>query len=99
MSLFRIYQMYLELNLKTEIMKYKDKYWILIKSYCGFWFEDEMQDVDNPRWNKLCNEILEINVKIAYEMKKSDKLYILKENIKALFKDKENEFDNFCKER
>ena len=32
-------------------------------------------------------------------MKKSDKLYILKENIEALFKDKENEFENFCKEK
>ena len=30
-------------------------------------------------------------------MKKSDKLHILKENIEALFKDKEKEFDNFCK--
>ena len=32
-------------------------------------------------------------------MKKSDKLYILKENIEALFKDKENEFDNYIKKR
>ena len=43
----------------------------------------------------MCNDILEINVKIAYEIKKSDKLYILKENIEALFKD---EFDK-CYER
>ena len=45
----------------------------------------------------MCNDILEINVKIAYEIEKSDKLYILKENIEALFKDKEKEFDNNCK--
>ena len=51
-----------------------------------------MDDIDSPDWNKLCNDILEINVKIAYEMKKSDKLNILKENIEALFKDKEKEF-------
>ena len=48
--------------------------------------------MDCPVWNKLCNDILEINVKIAYEIEKSDKLYILKENIEALFKDKEKEF-------
>ena len=51
-------------------------------------------DIDRPDWNKLCKEFLEINVKIAYEIKKSDKLYILKENIEALFKDKEKEFQN-----
>ena len=45
----------------------------------------------------MCNDILEINVKIAYEIEKSDKLYILKENIEALFKDKEKEFENECK--
>ena len=32
-----------------------------------------------------------MNVKIAYEMLKSDKLNILTENIEALFKDKEKE--------
>ena len=48
--------------------------------------------MDSPYWNELCNDILEINVKIAYEIEKSDKLYILKENIEALFKDKEKEF-------
>ena len=37
----------------------------------------------------MCKDILEINVKIAYEIKKSDKLYILKVNIEALFEDKE----------
>ena len=51
--------------------------------------------MDCPVWNKLCNDILEINVKIAYEIEKSDKLYILKENIEALFNDKEKEFDNY----
>ena len=95
MSLFRIYQMYLELNLKKEISKQADKYFNLLRGYYSL----NLFHIDCPNWNKLCKDFLEINVKIAYEMKKSDKLYILKENIKALFKDKENEFDNFCKER
>ena len=47
----------------------------------------------------MCNDIIEINVKIAYEIEKSDKLYILKENIEALFKEKEKEFDNECNKR
>ena len=41
----------------------------------------------------MCQYILEINVKIAYEIKKSDKLYILKENIEALLKDKQKQID------
>ena len=45
----------------------------------------------------MCKDILEINLKIAYEIEKSDKLYILKENIEALFKDIEKEFDKCYK--
>ena len=91
MSLYRIYQKYLELNLKKEILKYYDKYYDILYQY----YKVDMDDIDSPDWNKLCNDILEINVKIAYEIEKSDKLYILKENIEALFnnKDKEKEFD------
>ena len=96
MSLFRIYQMYLELNLKKEIIKYHDKYNNLLY---GYYRLNENQDIDSPQWNYLCKDIIEINVKIAYEIQKSDKLYILKENIEALFKDYLKEFDNKCNKR
>ena len=47
----------------------------------------------------MCKDIIEINLKIAYEIEKSDKLYILKENIEALFKDKQKQIDNVCEKR
>ena len=41
--------------------------------------------------NKLYEDILKMNVIVAYEMLKSNKLNISTEKIKDLFKDKEEE--------
>ena len=38
--------------------------------------EADLQDKNSPYFTKLCEEFLEMNVKIAYDMLKSDKLNI-----------------------
>ena len=48
MSLFRMYQMYLESNLKKEMKKYYDTYCGLLCVYN--WLYNE-QDVDSPDYN------------------------------------------------
>ena len=52
MSLFKIYQKYLELNLKKEIKKYYD---LLFSCYYRLY---DIQNIDSPDWNKLCKDIL-----------------------------------------
>ena len=50
MSIFRIYQKYLELNLKTELQKYYDKYWSLLYNYYGLLDE---KDIDNINYARI----------------------------------------------
>ena len=75
MSIFRIYQRYLELNLRDEIKKNGEKNQNFLSVFYGL-LDITKQDINSPKFNRLCKDILEMNVTIAYEMFKSDKLYI-----------------------